>query len=183
MDLSSKIDMSLDDIIKSNRKNKQATGNASRKTSVRGRPGRVSALKSPLRKKSALRPNLAVTMKSRQSTTALAIFKKAQRTAAAAAKIAASAAAILSTKQSQRRPPYTGVNNTSRRGINRGGAQHSDYYYKLSQRAQSAQSRRNQEYLAQARALIQAQEEIRRQPVYVDASLPRAANFRGRRRR
>ncbi|VDL91069.1 unnamed protein product [Schistocephalus solidus] len=269
MDLSNKIDMSLDDIIKSNKKNKQAAASVARKASARGRAGRVSALKSPLQRKSALRPNLAVTMKSRQSATALAIFRKAQRTAAAAAKIAASAAALLSTRPTQSRPPSTapdlrvthinpgrirrqmnssantartlrnpttrlptrqrggrlqnrpnnrqqsGVqrqfvgtsngmtrqsayrrqtqpqnlrfNNTlggqSRRGINRNGGQHSDYYYKPSRRAQIAQSRRNQEYLAQARALIRAQEEIRKQSVYPNSSLPRAGNFRGRSRR
>ncbi|BHF76206.1 hypothetical protein SprV_0501930400 [Sparganum proliferum] len=269
MDLSSKIDMSLDDIIKSNKQNKQTAVNVAGKSSVRGRRGRVSALKSPLQKRSALRPNLAVTMKSRQSATALAIFRKAQRTAAAAAKIAASAAALLSTKPTQRRLPSTApdlrathinpgrirrqVNSSantvrplrnpiitfrnsqrggrfqtrqnsrqqssirrqfggrgngttlqsayrrqnqpqnlrfngtlsgqSRRGTNRSAGQHSDYYYKLSRRAQIAQSRRNQEYLAQARALIRAQEEIRKQTVYSDASLPRAGNSRGRPRR
>ncbi|KAL5104939.1 hypothetical protein TcWFU_005401 [Taenia crassiceps] len=99
MESNSMIDMSLDEIIRLNRKAKKASGP---KPSVKARPLAV-------KRANLLRSSLVKPMKSRQVTAARAIFQRAQRTAAIAARVAADAAALVS-------PANTTVQGTRRVG-------------------------------------------------------------------
>ncbi|VDL37052.1 unnamed protein product [Hymenolepis diminuta] len=84
MNASNAIDMSLDEIIKLNKKARQS------RIPIRRKRGIV------VKKATALRPSLLKNMKSRQTLAAQAIFKRARQTAAIAAKVAADAAALVS---------------------------------------------------------------------------------------
>ncbi|CUT98787.1 expressed protein [Echinococcus multilocularis] len=86
MESNSMIDMSLDDIIKLNRRTKKASGS---KPSLKARSLAV-------KRAGLIRSSLVKPMKSRQVTAARAIFQRARRTAAIAARVAADAAALVS---------------------------------------------------------------------------------------
>ncbi|VDN96424.1 unnamed protein product [Rodentolepis nana] len=104
MEIGNAIDMSLDDIIKLNKKAKHPV--VSKRVSAKKRRGIVA------KKTAALRPSLLKNMKSRQTLAAQAIFKRAKQTAAIAAKVAADAAALVSPSYSA---PNTGVTQANNR--------------------------------------------------------------------
>ncbi|KAM3188281.1 hypothetical protein ACTXT7_000597 [Hymenolepis weldensis] len=88
MDAGNAIDMSLDEIIKLNKKARRSR--VAMTIPVRRKRGIV------VKKATALRPSLLKNTKSRQTLAAQAIFKRAKQTAAIAAKVAADAAALVS---------------------------------------------------------------------------------------
>nr|CDS29561.1 expressed protein [Hymenolepis microstoma] len=103
MEIGNVIDMSLDEIIKLNKKAKQPV--VAKRVPARKKRGIV------VKKTTALRPSLLKNMKSRQTLAAQAIFKRAKQTAAIAAKVAADAAALVSPSYSASNAGATRVNN------------------------------------------------------------------------
>ncbi|KAM7536644.1 hypothetical protein Aperf_G00000088389 [Anoplocephala perfoliata] len=104
MEVGNVIDLSLDEIIKLNKKSKQPSA---------AKAGPSGKKRVAIKKKSApLRANLSRPMKSRQITAAQVAFRRARRTAAIAAKAAADALALVA--------PSTGPGNNER-GVGVGG--------------------------------------------------------------